>query len=273
MDLTLNKDADEGIVKMARVGMAAKGAVYCILGVLTTLAAFNIGGQKAGKSDTLKFLYQQPFGKILLALLALGLLSYVIWRFIQAIKDPENVGNDKKGIATRIGYAASGVIYGALTYEAVRMLFTNGSGGSGGNGNQELVSSLLTKPFGQILVGIVAAIFIGKAIYQFYRAFSGKFNKKVQDSNLQHDVKKVVRKAGIAGYIARGVVIGIVGFLFLKAAIQANPDHAQSSEGAFQFIESSPYGPYLLALVALGLVCYGIFMFIKARYRVMPSSI
>ncbi len=273
MNITINKNTDDGVLKLARLGMFAKGAIYCILGVLTTLAAFNIGGQTAGKSDALKFLYEQPFGKILLAILTVGLLGYVVWRFVQAIKDPENAGDDTKGIMTRIGYAASGVFYGFLTFEAAKMLFRGGSSGSSDSKNQELVGQLLDKPFGQILVGIVAVVFIGKAIYQFYRAYSGSFTKKVRDSNLQQDVKNLVRKAGVAGYTARGVVIGIIGYFFLKAAIQANPGQAQGSEGAFKFIESSPFGPYLLAIVAIGLVCYGVFMFVKARYRVMPSSL
>ncbi len=273
LNITIPKNTDDRIMKLARFGMAAKGAVYCILGVLTTLAAFNIGGQNANKSDTLKFLHEQPFGKILLGILAIGLLCYVIWRFIQAFKDPEDKGTDKKAIFTRIGYAASGVVYGILTFEAVRMLFKGGSSGGGGNQNQELVSQLLGKPGGQILVGIVAAIFIGKAIYQFYRAFSGKFKKKIQDSGLDNRVKKILRNAGMVGYIARGVVIGIIGFLFLRAAIQADASEAEGSEGAFKFIESSPYGPYLLAIVAIGLVCYGIYMFVKARYRIMPNSL
>lgn len=190
------------------------------------MAAFNIGGQTTGKSDTLKFLYEQPYGKILLGLLAFGLLGYVIWRSVQAIKDPENVGDDKKGIAQRIGYGASGIIYGALTFQAIKMLFQGGSSGGGGNQNQEIVSQLLYKPFGQILVGIVAVVFIGKAIYQFYRAYSGNFTKKVKSSSLNHEVKEIVRKTGVAGYTARGVVIAIIGYFFLRAAIEANPGEA-----------------------------------------------
>lgn len=274
MGISINKsNTDDGIIKLARLGMFAKGAVYCILGVMTTMAAFNIGGQTASKSDAMKFLYEQAYGKILLGLLAVGLLGYVLWRFVQAIKDPENVGNDRKAIARRIGYGASGVIYGALTYQSIKMLLQGGADGGNGNQNQEIVSQLLTKPFGQILVGMVAVIFIGKAFYQFYRAYSGNFAKKVKESHMKHEVKEAVRKAGIAGYTARGVVIAIIGYFFLRAAIEANPGEAQGSEGAFRFIESSPLGPYLLAIVAIGLVCYGVFMFIKGRYRFMPGSI
>ncbi|MEQ9443300.1 MAG: DUF1206 domain-containing protein [Cyclobacteriaceae bacterium] len=275
MNVTLDQSKDEGIRKIARFGMFAKGAVYVILGVLTAMAAFGAGGEKAGKSDSLQFVREQPFGKVLLAILALGLISYVVWRFIQAIRDPENKGNDKSGIATRIGYAASGVLYGLFAFEAIRMLFSGGSSGSsGGNSQETLVSTLLGQPFGQILVGIVAMVFFGKAAYQIQRAITGKFAKKIQDSELNYRVKDTLRKAGFVGYIARGIVIAIIGYLFLRAAIEANPDQAGGTEQAFQFIEaSSTWGTILLGIIAIGLACYGVFMFVKARYKVLPSSI
>lgn len=276
MNVTLDQSKDEGLKKIARFGMFAKGAVYVILGVLTAMAAFGQGGQTAGKSDSLQFVYQQPFGKILLGILALGLISYVVWRFIQAFRDPENKGSDKSGIATRIGYASSGVLYGLIAFEAVRMVFSGGSSGGGGGGNQQetLVSTLLGQPFGQILVGIVAVVFFGKAAYQIYRAVSGKFAKKIQDSELDHRVKDTLRKAGFVGYIARGIVIGIIGYLFLRAAIEANPNQAGGTVEAFQFIQTnSAWGTIMLGIIAIGLACYGVFMFVKARYRVLPSSI
>lgn len=275
MNVTLDQSKDEGIRKIARFGMFSKGTVYIILGVLTAMAAFGGGGQTADKSDSLQFIYQQPFGKILLAIMALGLVSYVVWRFIQAIRDPEHKGDDKKGIATRISYAASGVLYGIIAFEAIRMVFSNGSSGSGGgNQKEDLVSMLLGQPFGQILVGLVAVVFFGKAAYQIYRAVTGKFARKIQDSELDHRVKDTLRKAGFVGYIARGIVIAIIGYLFLRAAIEANPNQAGGTEQAFQFIQaSSTWGTIMLGIIAVGLACYGVFMLVKARYRVLPSSI
>jgi len=274
MNVTLDQTKDESVRKIARVGMFAKGVVYVILGILTAIYAFGSGGQKAGKDSTLQFVYQQPFGKILLAILAAGLICYVVWRFIQAFRDPENKGDDKSGIGTRIGYAASGVLYGVLAFEAIRMLISSGGSGGGGSQKETIVSILLSQPFGQILVGIVAAVFFGKAIYQIYRAVSGKFAKKVQDSELDHRVKDVLRKAGYVGYIARGIVIGIIGYFFLRAAIEANPNQAGGTQQAFDFIQfSTTWGTILLGIIAVGLACYGVFMFVKARYRVLPSSI
>lgn len=276
MNVTLDQSKDESVRKIARVGMFAKGVVYVILGVLTAMAAFGQGGQKAGKNTTLQFLYEQSFGKILLGILAIGLICYVVWRFIQAFRDPENKGDDKSGIGTRIGYAASGILYGILAFEAIRILLTSGASGGGGGGSQKetIVSMLLSQPFGQILVGIVALVFFGKAAYQIYRAVSGKFAKKIQDSELDHRVKDILRKAGFAGYVSRGIVIAIIGYLFLRAAIEANASKAGGTQDAFQFIQSSTtWGTILLGIIAIGLACYGVFMFVKARYKVLPSSI
>lgn len=271
-NVATNQNKDEAIEKLARFGMGAKGAVYLILGVLTAMAAFNEGGQKAGQSDALKFLYNQPFGKIMLALLAIGLVGYVVWRFVQAFRDPENEGDDKKGIAKRIGYGVSGLLYAFLAFEAIRMLFQSGSSGGSGGGNKQIVSMLLEQPFGQILVGIVAVALFAKAVSQIYKAVTGKFMEDIQMGQLDDKVRKVIKNTGVVGLLARGVVVGIIGFLFLKAAIQANASKAGGTEGAFSFIQQSSYGSILLGIVAIGLACYGVYMLVKARYKALPSS-
>lgn len=279
MNVTLDnlKDKDKAAMKFARFGMFAKGTVYVILGVLTAMAAFNVGGgQTTGKSGALEFIYGQPFGKFLLALVAIGLLGYVVWRWIQAFKDPEGDAseNDSKRGIKRVGYFISGLVYGFIAFEAGRMVFSGGSSGGGGNSQkQSLVAQVLEWPAGQWIIGLIAVAFFGKAIYQFYRALSGKFAKKIQDSELDMKVKKTLRKAGMAGYIARGIVIGIIGYFFLQAALQSNPEQVEGTKGAFQFISSMTAGPWLLGVVAIGLACYGVFMFVKARYQVMPGSI
>ncbi|MFP4091360.1 MAG: DUF1206 domain-containing protein [Cyclobacteriaceae bacterium] len=270
------KDTDESVKKFARFGMFAKGTVYIILGVLTAMAAFSVGGGKTtGKSGALEFIYGQPFGRILLGLVAFGLLCYAIWRLIQSFKDPENNGTDTKAIIKRIGYFFSALVYGLIAFEAAKMIFSAGSGGgSGGNGQkQSLVAQILELPAGQWIIGAVALIFFGKAFYQFYRSLSGKFAHKVQESDLDQRIKSTLRKAGMAGYIARGIVIGIIGYFFLQAAMQSNPNQVKGTKGAFQFISEMAFGPWLLGIVAIGLACYGVFMFVKARYKVLPSSI
>ena len=279
MNVTLDKfkDQDQNAIRFARFGMFAKGTVYVILGILTAMAAFNIGGgQTTGKSGALEFVYYQPFGKILLGIVALGLIGYVIWRWIQAFKDPEaNASDDgKKRGAKRFGYFVSGLVYGYIAFEAIRMLLSSGASSGGGNSQkQSLVAQVLEWPAGQWIVGLIAVIFFGKAFYQFYRSLSGKFDKKVKDSQLDQRVKKILHNAGFVGYLARGVVVSVIGYFFLQAALQSNPQQVEGTKGAFQFISSMTAGPWLLGIISIGLACYGVFMFVKARYRVMPSSI
>jgi hypothetical protein len=253
--------------------MAAKGVVYCLVGVLAFMAAFEIGGsssQGAGKQGVFQFILEQPFGQILLGIVALGLFCYAIWRFIQAFMDSENRGTNAKGIGKRLGYAFSGIIYGGLAFLAAKLVL--GTGGSSGSDSREtLASKLLEQPFGQWLVGIVAVGTMAMGLYQIYKAISGKFLKNVQTAQIKTDIKEMLMKAGKVGYIARGIVWGIIGFLFLKAAMSANAQEAGGSNSAFQFIEDTSYGSILLGATAIGFLCYGIFMFVRARYEVINT--
>ncbi|WP_162426458.1 DUF1206 domain-containing protein [Pontibacter pudoricolor] len=259
---------------MARFGLTAKGVVYCLVGILAFMAAFEIGGkseQGSDKSGVFQFILEQSYGRILLAIIALGLLCYTIWRFIQAFKDTENKGDNAKGIGVRIRYAFSGVVYGALAYYAAQLVLGNG-GGSNGDSRQSLARELLQQPFGQWLVGIVA---VGTAIagfHQIYLAISDKYKKKVQGTGLKHEAEAMMIRAGKIGYIARGIVWLIIAYLFLKAAMNSNPKEAGGSGSAFQFLENSSYGSYLLGAVAIGLIFYGVFMFMRARYQVINVS-
>ena len=107
---------DEKIKKMARTGFVAKGMVYLLTGVLAFLAAFNLGGQKAGKLQVIDFLENQPFGKIILGALGIGLCCYALWRFIQSLQNPENINSDTKGTIKRVSFFISGLIYMALGF-------------------------------------------------------------------------------------------------------------------------------------------------------------
>lgn len=257
----------------ARFGMAAKGVVYCLVGVLAFMAAFEIGSsssQGAGKQSVFQFILEQPFGQILLGIVALGLICYAIWRFIQAFMDSEHRGTDAKGIGKRLGYAFSGLIYGGLAFLAAKLVLGNGDS-SGGDSRETLATKLLEQPFGQWLVGLVAVGTMAMGLYQIYKAISGKFLKNVQTAQIKPDIKEMLMKAGKVGYIARGIVWGIIGFLFLKAAMSANAQQAGGSNSAFQFIEDSSYGSILLGATAIGLLCYGVFMFVRAKYEVINT--
>lgn len=255
---------DKNKERIARFGIATKGFVYCLIGGLTAATTFGMGGKKTGTDGALQTLGSQPFGQILLGLTVLGLLGFVFWRFYQAIIDPEQKGNNLKGITRRLGYASSGIFYGLLAFTTVKIMLRAGS--SSGGGNESMVSTLLGKPYGQILVGILGAIFLGKAIYQLSRAYSGKFKDKVKAAELSKKVEKFVLKTGYIGYTAKGIVIGIISYLTFNAAINYNSDSAGGTKDAFQFLQNE-FGSIILGIIALGFFCYGFFMFVKSRYR------
>ena len=252
----------------ARTGLVAKGIVYSLVGILTFMAAFELGtgDDKGGKSQALQWLQEQPFGQVMLALTALGLLCYSIWRFIEAFLDTEDKGNDIKGLAVRARYVFSGLVYGASTYYAAKLVFGNGSDKGGTDTRETVAQKLLEQPYGQWLVGVVALGVMGVGVYQIYYSISEKYRKKVRGSKLDNRVKELLLKTGKVGYIARGIVWLLIGYLFLKAALHADSSEAGGSDSAFSFLEQH-WGSWVLAVVALGLLCYGIFMFVRARYQ------
>ncbi|WP_255594452.1 DUF1206 domain-containing protein [Pontibacter sp. HSC-14F20] len=266
----------EWVLRFARIGLIAKGIVYCLVGALAFMAAFELGGQTAqgaGKTGVFQFILEQPYGKVLLAIVAAGMLCYTLWRLIQAIRDTEEKGTDAKGIGKRIGYAFSGAVYGALAFTAAQLLLGNGGGDNGSDSRQTLARELLSQPFGQWLLGAVAVGTMVMGIYQFYRAYSGKYMSKVQAEQLKPELRTSLVRAGMVGYIARGFVWLIIGFLLLRAAINSNSSEAGSSSQAFQFLEEASYGSYLLGILALGLICYGVFMFVRAKCEVISTKV
>ena len=199
-----------------------------------------------------------------MGIIALGLFSYTVWRAIQTFGDTEHKGGDTKGIAIRARYLFSGLVYGSLAVYAMNILFSNAS--SSGDDKQDMVQEFLGKPFGQWLVGIAAAVLLGVGVYQIYYGLSEKYRKHVNRVGGSSN-KKLLLMAGKAGYVARGVVWLLIAWLFAKAAIHSNSAEAGDTSKAFSFLEHVSYGPYLLAAVGIGLICYGSFNFVRARYE------
>lgn len=253
------------IERLARFGYISKGVVYAIVGLLAAQAAFGSGGRTTDTQGALQVIVNQPFGQFLLALVAIGLIGYVIWRFVQAIKDPENKGTDAKGLAQRLGYAVNGLIYASLALSAVQIILGSDGGGNG-NSTQDWTARLLSQPFGQWLVGIVGAFIIGLGFYEFYEAYSAKFRRKLNFHDLDQRERNIVMGISRFGLFARGVVFCIIGWFLIQAATRFDASQAGGLDQALQTLAQQSYGPWLLGIVALGLVAYGIYQVIQARY-------
>ncbi|MGY2131067.1 DUF1206 domain-containing protein [Hymenobacter sp. HD11105] len=265
---SLPHSPSSGIKALARFGFAAKGVVYIVVGTLAVMAATGVqGGKTADKQQALQTIQDLPFGRVLLGLVAFGLLGYVVWRLVQAFRDTEDKGSDAKGMARRLGYAGSGLLYAGLAFAAGRAALSGGASGQGGGTQQSLIAKLLDQSWGQWALGAIALGVIGAGLYQIYRAYSGKFSKHVNSSGLPAEQQRIVYRTGQVGYTARGIVMAIIGYFLLQAAMQSNSNAAQGTEGAFDLLASM--GPAVLAIVALGLMAYGVYMLVQAKYPVL----
>lgn len=257
---------DNNLKTIARIGYVAKGTVYGLTGLLTFLAAFDLGAQKTDRLRVLKFLDEQTFGNILLGILGAGLFCYAFWRFIQAISDPENIGTDKKAKIKRFAYFISGCIYFGLAVMSFYRIFSSGNSQSSGESMQQ--SPWLATDWGLILIGGVGLALIGTGIYQFVRIYKKDFMKKFQLKQMRDEKKKkLITNTAYLGLSSRGVLFLIMGYFALRAAFTANTTEIKTTMEAFSFLEDSSYGPWLLGIVAAGLVAYAIYMFMMAKYR------
>ena len=248
---------------LARFGYAARGVVYAFIGVLAIQAAFSSGGSTTGAEGAIREIAQQS--RILLALIAIGLFGYTLWRFVQAILDPENKGTDPKGLVTRGAMLVSGIIYGGLALLAFR-LFTQ-SGASGSGGSQFSTAEMLSMPFGRALVILAGISVIAAALYQLYEAWTKKFQKRLMTGEMSPDEQRLAVRTGQLGLASRGIAFLIVGWFLIRAALGFDPNQERGLGGALETLASQPYGTFLLGVVAAGLVAYGAYSILLARYR------
>jgi hypothetical protein len=270
VDQTAHKPAT---IMLGRVGYAAKGLVYIVIGFLAALAALGNGGATTDRKGAIQTIYEQPFGKVLLGLVTFGLLCYALWSFIKAIADTDAKGSEPKGIAIRLFYAAVGVSYLILAFAAFQLLMGAGSAGKDSDANaKDWTGELLKQPLGTLLVVIAGLVVLGSAGYQFYKAYKAKFKKDLDLGQLSSQMKDWVVRFGQFGLAARGVVLTVIGIFVIVAALQQNPGQAKGLGGALQELQRQPYGQILLGIVAVGLVAYGFFSLAEARYRRMIKT-
>lgn len=259
--------ANPAFERLARLGFAAKGVVYFIVGLLAAQAAFGAGGRTTDTRGALQAIVSQPFGKFLLTILTVGLIGYALWRLAEAIFDPEHSGqaNDTKRVIKRLGYAFSAVAYGALAWTAIRLII--GSGGGSGNSTQDWTARLLAQPFGQWLVGLIGVIVISVGISYLYEAYKAKFRRHFKLQEMSANERTWAIRAGRFGIAARGIVFAIIGIFFVQAARHSDASEAKGLGEALAVLAQQPFGPWILGLVALGLIAYGIYSLVEARYR------
>ena len=253
--------------KLFTAGYTAKGIVYSLIGIFAIIGV--VGGAGSGDSGGPKAMIDwigtNPFGNVLLVLIGLGLLCYCSWRWYTAVKDKKNEGSDKEGVVKRIAYAVSGSAYGFLSVYAFKLAF--GSGGSSGQSKQDIIAKILQNSWGPYVIGLFGVIMAGVAIFQLYRALTDKHMENIEGLELGEEQRETFEKTGEVGLTARFVVYGIISYFLFRAALMEDPSQFKGVGESLAYIEDQTYGQVLLAVMGVGLLAYGIFMFIRARYE------
>jgi hypothetical protein len=253
-----------GFEWLARSGFVARGLIYGIIGILAIEVALGVGGTTTNQQGALKTIAHQPFGEVLLILVAIGLGGYALWRLVHALLGygPE----DSDSGFERLAAVGSGIVYAGLCVIAVEILL--GSGSSGGSSSaSNTTAGVFGWPAGTWLVGIAGGVLIGIGLYQGYRALSKDFLKDSKTEQMSARTRSWIEWIGSFGHLARMVIFGLVGLFLIKAAIDYNPDKAVGLDGALAKLAHASYGPFLLGIVAAGLIAFGVYSLSDARYR------
>ena len=242
---------------LAKMGYAARGVVYLVIGGLAVLGAVGEGGRTTDSKGAIVEITQHSFGSILLTILVIGLFGYVIWRLVQAIKDTDNHGTSAKGLAVRGGLIASAISHALLAVWALKLLL-------GDSNESHTGEQYLTTDIGQIVTGLFGIAFVGAGLAHIYKGWTARFERYM---SIPADQDKWARPLCRFGLISRGVVWCIVGWFFITSALSANTGEVKGIVDALELLRSSDYGNWLFGIVAAGLFAFGIYSLLEAIYR------
>jgi hypothetical protein len=254
---------------MARLGYAARGVVYLLVGALAVLAAVGSGGDTAGSKSALAHLMDQPFGWVLVGALAFGLLFFAAWRVLEAMTDADGRGSDPKGLAVRAAHGVSGCIYlGLATSAAAMTLGYSSGGGAEGQATRDGTAWLMSQPFGRWLVGGVGVAIAAAGIGFAIKGLRGDVMDRLAIPARQRNWASAL---GRIGFAARGIVFVVIGGFLVAAAWQARSAAARGLGGALEALREQPYGWILLGITAAGLAAFGAFGLVQAVYRTVKA--
>ena len=252
---------------VAGVGIVAEGMIYLLVGGLALASAFDPAESPSGSNGAMSKLAHVPSGRVMLALLALGLAAYVVWQLVLAVLDPE-CGEGRwriQRIALRIHHLWSAALHCVLVGFAGWQLLGFGHAGNHGGTQKHLTAMALQLPGGRWLVGGIGVGIVVFALVQWILAFRPQKATRMDlaDTPLRVPIMVLL----VLGYAARGVLFGLIGALLVHAAWRHDPNQAAGISGALLSMRHQPYGSWLLGAVAIGVIAFGLAQFANARYR------
>jgi Domain of Unknown Function (DUF1206) len=249
---------------LARAGLVARGIMYVLVGVIAVQIAVTGSHQQADKAGAVRLAAGTPFGSVILWLLVAGFAGMTLWRLSEAIWGSSEPDGQKA--TKRVTNLARAVFYGVVTYGILKYALGIGQPASSDKQSQDLTAAALKYPGGQVIVAVAGAVIVLAGLYAVYSAAQLKFLKQLRLSSASPRTRRVVERLGQVGGIARGVVFATVGVFLVVAAKDSNARQAKGVDSALRALAHTPAGPWLLVLVALGLVTFGVYSWCQARW-------
>lgn len=251
------------IRRLVRLGHAAKGVIYLLVGSLALQLAIGDGGRITDKQGVLGEILRSPFGTPMLAMIGIGLLAYALWEITEALVAPA-AGQGLKATLARTLDVVKALMYGGIGWQAMRIV--TGVGQTRSRSPEGYASDVMQLPFGDwalVLIGLGIAIFGG---YQVWLAAQSRFDDDMDQQHLRREGMGWVIHIGRAGIAGRGVVFVMMGVLLTRAGLERRPSEAGGMADSLTALLSQPFGAVLLGAAAAGLVCYGVWQILHARY-------
>ena len=263
-----------GLVRVARVGWFAKGAVYVIAGVLSLLVAAQASGwsksatagaQEASPTGALKTVAGRTGGPLLLVVLAVGLSFYALWRVVSAFLPG---GTDAKAWAKRIGFVVSAVLY--VSFAVTALSLAKGTSPAATNGNATVAKTsggVLQHSGGRLAIGVVGVIVIVVGLYRMSKGLKKDVADELDMSSVSAPRRRVLVRLGSVGEFGRGVGIALIGYFLLRSAVTYDANQATGLDGALRVLVTKTGGTLVVVLVGLGFVAYGLFCLATFTHR------
>ncbi|MFF8277909.1 DUF1206 domain-containing protein [Streptomyces lateritius] len=261
--------ADSRAVEVAsRAGLCARGVIYVLVGLLAVRIGFGGGsGKEADRSGAVGTIGEQPFGRVLLWALVVGLAAMALWRLAEAAFGQTVTDGDKW--TRRLGSLGLAVFYAVICVGVVQTVLAGGSSGSrpGDETSKEYTARVLEWPGGRVLVGTFGAVLAIVGVVILVRSLMRKFEKNLRTGEMSPATRRVVAGLGIVGGVACGVVAASSGLFVLLAAVRFDPSEAKGLDEILRSFAATPAGPVLLIAAAVGLVVFGVYSLCEARWR------
>jgi hypothetical protein len=249
---------------LARAGLAARGVMYVIVGWIAVQVAFGRSRQQADRTGALHSISSTPVGGVLLWLLVVGFIGMALWQLSEALYGAP--GSDGTKASKRLAAFARAVIYAVIAYGVLKYALGEGSPKSSDTQSVDLTATLLKYPGGQALVVVIGLALIGGGLYLAYQAWRKEFRRDLELGQMRRRTRRVVEWLGRYGGIARGIVFVTSGIFLVVAAVDAQPQQAKGIDSSLRALAATPLGPWLLLLVAIGLIMFGLFSCCEAKW-------